>query len=378
MKRYCFGLCTFAFLCLSFAWAQTANEFKGHDGLVNSVAISKDGKFLATASADGTVKIWDFTTGKEVQVLKGHTGMVNTVTFNKDASLVVSGGLDKTIRVWNPKDGSKSIKELKGHTDGVMWVAFSPDETILASGGSDKTVRLWDIKDGKELKNLGAHEKSVYCVAFNTAGTELASTGDDGIIKIWDVKAQKEIKSFKVDLPKPLIKKEEKKEEPKKDDKDKKDKKDAKKKDMKKDAPVELRDAFSVIAFTPDGKQVLTAGQDRFLRYWNIADGKEAKKIGPTRDWLFGMTVSSDGKKLATAGYGGSIRVYDLATGARLYPTKDNDAKKDEDNLKAADEGRKQQITYSAVFTPDGRAIITGQHDLKSGKGFAKVTPIMK
>ena len=362
MNRFWLGIATFACLCATFVWAQTPSEFKGHDGLIQSVAVSNDGSTMATASVDGTVKIWDFAKGKEKFVLKGHIGTVNSVAFNKDASILASAGADKMIRLWNPKDG-KMAKELKGHTDGVIAVVFSPDGSLLASAGSDKTVRLWDVKEAKELKNLGAHEKSVYSVAFNAAGTELASTGDDGIIKIWDVKGLKEIKAMKVDLPKPVVK-EIKKEEPK--DKDVKDKKVGKKDMAKKEEPKEIRDAFSVVVFTPDGKQVLTVGQDKFLRYWNIADGKETKKIGPTKDWIFGMAVSKDGSKVLTAGYGGSLRVYEIASGNKIF----------DDEVQKID--RKQQITYSAVFSPDGKAILTGQHDLKSGKGVAKVIPIAK
>ena len=140
----------------------------------------------------------------------------------------------------------------------------------------------------------------------------------------------------------------------------------------------ELRDAFTVVAFTPDGKQVITGGNDKFLRYWNLADGKEAKKIGTTPDYIFGVAISKDGKRVATAGYGGSLRVYDLASGDRIYPPKQSDPKKDEETLKAADAARRGAITYCIAFTPDGNAIVTGQHELKSGKGHAKVTPLSK
>jgi WD40 repeat protein len=367
MKRYWFGMFTFAFLCVTFVWAQTPSEFKGHDGTVQSVAISNDGKFLATASVDGTAKVWDLATGKEIQVLKPATPTpVNCVAFNKDGTIVATASLDKMIRFWNPKDG-KSTKELKGHTEGVSSIVFSPDGTLLASGSGDKTVRLWDVKEAKELKNLGSHKKSVYSVAFNTDGSELASCGDDGVIKIWDVKKQTEIKSLMIDLPKPTVKEEPKKEEPKKD----KDKKDGKKKDVgKKEPPPEQRDAFIVIAFTPDGKQILSGGIDRYLRYWSLADGKETKKIGPTKDWIFGLAISRDGKNVATAGYGGSLRVYELSSGKEIYPGGENVAEKDKNK------DRLYWMTHSAVFTPDGKAVVTG-HEIK-GKGIVKVTAISK
>jgi len=154
-----------------------------------------------------------------------------------------------------------------------------------------------------------------------------------------------------VALPKSEVKIEPKKEEVK--DKDVKDKKG--KKDMgKKEEPQPLVDAFTAVAFTPDGKHVLSVGHDKYLRYWSLTDGakrdgagKETKKIGPTPDWIFGLAVSKDGKYVATAGYGGSLRVYEIDSGNEVY-----------DNVKAKLD-RKAQITYGVVFAPDGRA---GRH----------------
>ena len=144
----------------------------------------------------------------------------------------------------------------------------------------------------------------------------------------------------------------------------------------KKEEPKELRDAFTAVAFTPDGKQILSVGHDKYLRYWNLADGKEAKKLAATPDYIFGLTVSKDGKYVATAGYGGSLRVYDLASGTRLYPEVEPDAKKDADKLKTADQARRGWITYCAVFAPDGKSIVTGHE--KASKGIAKVTAVLK
>ena len=338
----------------------------GHKAGLWTALFSPDGKQIATASIDGTAKIWDFATGKEKQILKGHTGNVNTVAFNKDGTLVATGSLDKSIRLWNPKDGKLVREFAKAHADSVQSVAFSPDGTLLASGSADKSVKLWDVKELKELKTLGSHKESVYNVAFNAAGTELASCGNDGVIKIWDVKGQKEIKSLMVELPRAVVKVEPKKEEPKKD-------KEVKKKDMgKKVEPKELREAFNAVAFTLDGKQILSVGSDKYLRFWNIADAKETKKIGPTSDWLLSVAVSKDGKNVATAGYGGSLRVYDIASGKEIYPG-EGVAEKDKNK------DRKYWVTHCAVFTPDGKAVVTGHEKSDRGVGnVVKLTTIMK
>ena len=112
------------------------------------------------------------------------------------------------------------------------------------------------------------------------------------------------------------------------------------------------------------------------MRFWNLADGKETKKIGPTPDYIFGLALSKDGKHVATAGYGGSLRVYELASGNRVFPEKDADPKKDEEKLDAAQKSNRGWMTYSIVFAPDGKSVVTGHE--KGSKGIAKVTIISK
>jgi WD40 repeat protein len=361
MRKHLATLCVAGLVFATAVLAQDqAREFKGHTGLVFTVAFSPKGDVLATGSFDNTVKLWDFKSGKEKLTLKGHTAPVYSVAFSPDGTMIASASQDKTIRVWNPNDG-KLIKELKGHGEIVDTVAFSPDSKTLASGSADKSVRLWDPKEGKELKNLGQHKESVYSVAFSPNGNFLASAGNDGFIKVWDPKGQKELRQFGPEPQKPMVvelKKEEKKEE-KKEAKKKEEKKNAKKKDMakKKDEPKEIRDGITVVAFSPDSNQLFSVGFDKFLHAWNPNDGKELKKIGPTPDDLFGLAVSRDGKLIATAGYGGSLRVYELGSLKEVF----------KDQLK-------KTITYSVTFTPDGKALVTG-HEKDNA---ARVTPINK
>src|SRR5204862_29931 len=108
-----------------------------HTHWVLCVAYSPNGKRLASASQDGTVKVWDVETRRELRTYTGHTEMVRAVAFSPDGKLIASAGGDKDIRLWEADTG-KDIRPLKGHTEFVTGIAFSPDGTHLASGGADR------------------------------------------------------------------------------------------------------------------------------------------------------------------------------------------------------------------------------------------------
>ncbi|HLZ07169.1 MAG TPA: WD40 repeat domain-containing protein, partial [Chloroflexota bacterium] len=284
--------CSIILVLSTIAPAQSPVMFKGHTDLIHSVAVSPDGKQLATAGFDSTIKLWDIASAKNTATLAGHTGPVYCVVYRPDGKGLASSSADKTIRFWNLAD-NKTTTEIKTHTDIVDQIAFSPDGKYLASGSADKSVRLWNSSDGKETKNLGAHTGAVYAVAFSRDGKYLASAGSgDNVIKIWDVAGMKEFRTIKGEQ------------------------------------------AFTGVIFTPDGKSVIGIGFDRFIRVFDVTPEKEpkksaaveyhvfgfrppagieGKKIGPTDYDLFGIAWSRDGKTLATIGYNGTVAVWDLA-----------------------------------------------------------------
>ncbi|GAA6614999.1 WD40 repeat domain-containing protein [Scytonema sp. NUACC26] len=120
---------------------------KGHDDSVWSVSFSPDGKTIASASKDNTVKLWDIT-GRELKTLKGHSDEVVSVNFSPDGKTIASASWDNTIKLWDTT--RRELKTLKGHDDSVWSVSFSPDGKTIASASSDKTVKLWNL----DLENL--------------------------------------------------------------------------------------------------------------------------------------------------------------------------------------------------------------------------------
>jgi WD40 repeat protein len=109
------------------------------------LAFSSDGKMLASASRDRTVRVWDATTAKESVQLKGQQGGADAVTFTPDGKYLVTGGVDKTVRLWNLTTGKEEHK-WTGHASGVGSVAVLGDRSKVASASHDTTVLVWNLK----------------------------------------------------------------------------------------------------------------------------------------------------------------------------------------------------------------------------------------
>ena len=168
-----------------YASPTSTRTLAGHGGPVLGVTFSPSGRWIASASADQTVRIWDANTGAQVKQLSGHVGAAYSVAFSPDESLLVSCGAEKGLRVWDVL-GGRQLKQIPVGQASLYSVAFLPDGKRLVAAGVERKIYIVDLVSGNVQNTLDKHSDFIYKVAINKQGTRLLSCGYSGNILMWN------------------------------------------------------------------------------------------------------------------------------------------------------------------------------------------------
>lgn len=172
---------------------QAIRSLRGHSGAIHALALSADGRWVATGSEDQTIRIWDLSDGTLQTVLSGHRGAVRCLSFSADSERLLSGGSDNRAILWSVAQAAP-LTHLVGHSAAINSVAFSPDGWRALTGSQDNTIKLWDsspyahstASNGHELLSLAVHQREVTAVEFSPDGKQLLSVGRDGLALLWN------------------------------------------------------------------------------------------------------------------------------------------------------------------------------------------------
>ena len=274
-----------------------------HDGPLHTAVFSADGKFVVTASGDGTARVWEAATGKAIGEPLRHEGVISAA-FSPDGKFVVTASGDGTARVWEAATG-KAIGEPLRHEGTVISAAFSPDGKFVVTASGDNTARVWEAATGKAIGEPLRHEGAVRSAAFSPDGKFVLTASEDNTARVWEAATGKAIGE-----------------------------------------PLRHEGAVRSAAFSPDGEFVVTVSNDQFARVWEAAMGRPIGEPLRHERPVTSATFSPDGKFVVTASWDETARVWEAATGKAI-----------------GEPLRHEGAVRSAEFSPDRKFVITVSED---------------
>lgn len=286
------------------------HTFKDHKASVLSVALSPDGKYLATGGEDKLLIFYDLQSfetaydypdnyfppraivitqtnniflgsGSDVKyidinnntlgVYKANSTHIWSVAYAPERNKVAAGAYDYNLKVWDVSSEQLEL-QLKGHKKSTLPVAFSPDEKYIVSGSLDRTVKIWNAQTGGEMRSLERHTENIYSIAFHPSGKFFASASRDKTIRLWDFTTGDVLVSY-----------------------------------------IGHDQGVVDIAFLPSGDHLLSASFDGTIRLWETKTGKMVYTFSKHEGAVNSIDVSSDGNSFASGGIDGRVYLWELS-----------------------------------------------------------------
>jgi WD40 repeat protein len=300
---------------------------QGHSSRITSVVWSPDGKYLASASYDKSVQIWDAASGKNLATYRDHSGRVNAIAWSPDSSLLASASDDLTVRIWHPTN-LQTMYVFTQHSGLVNALTWSPDGQYIASAGDDGAILVWEAQAEAHdvLFTYSGHTDSVLAVDWSPDGHFIASAGKDRVVRIWEPEKLRQKRSWWSTLLFPsrgernwggyggqipalawapdnhrLA-------------------------SVCGDYQVRVRSLHSghlpislnidrttlknTIAWSPSGKHLAIGGNDKLVRLWNVVARKETYIYHGHSGYVISLAWSPDGSRIASAGVDRTIQVW--------------------------------------------------------------------
>jgi WD40 repeat protein len=332
---------------------------RGHTRFLQDVAFSPDGSRLASAGDERVIKVWSSTAGQESRVLGRLDGCVFGVAFSPQGDRLIAGGGGGSLKLWDIASGRERTAALPGPGDhvwgvafsadgrriaaslgdwrtptrpgsvrvwdlanwepllslqahiGIAWsVSFNPDGSRLASGGGPTEpcrdeAKLWDAQTGRELRTLRGHTSGIRGVLFHPEGKWLATSSSDSTVKLWEVATGRELRTFRGAGGGPL-------------------------------------------AFSRDGRWMASEQADprSVISVWNVVSGRMRYQLVGHSHWITTLAFSPDGRRLVSASVDQTVKLWDMATGFEVLTLRGH-----------------KGVVNGVAFSPDGQLLATGGED---------------
>jgi WD40 repeat protein len=244
---------------------------QGHRDRVFSVVFSPDDQWLASASADRTIKLWNPHTGQCLRTLHGHHSWVWSIAVHPDGQRLASASYDHTIKLWDVQTGD-CLQTWQGHNSSVLAIAFAPDGRTAVSGGYGQLIKRWDVETGQCLGTWQAHGNRVWAVAISADG-RVATAGDDQTIKLWDLRTGQCLQTLQGHSSQVLR-----------------------------------------LLFTAAG-QLVSSAADRTIKLWDLEQGSCLMTLAEHENWIWSLVLSSDDRLLYSSSQDETIKAWNLRTG---------------------------------------------------------------